>query len=107
MKKAIAIAALVVALASISVGQAAAAPTAASKSSGTASIRVPNVVGLRMDMATRLLRSKGLRVNEECSGIFGCIIKANWWVCEQMPRPGGRVGKYSVVVTYAERRGEC
>jgi hypothetical protein len=60
-----------------------------------------------MDRATRTLHNRGLRVNEECSGIFGCIIKSRWWVCVQSPRPGKRVAKYSVVVIYAERRGEC
>jgi beta-lactam-binding protein with PASTA domain len=72
-----------------------------------ANVVVPNVVGFRMDRATRTLHNRGLRVNEECSGLFGCIIKSRWWVCEQSPRAGRRVAKYSVVVIYAERRGEC
>jgi hypothetical protein len=73
----------------------------------TARVRVPNVVGFRMDRATRTLRSLGLRVNEECSGLFGCIVKSQWWVCEQSPRAGRYLPKYAVVVTYAERRGQC
>jgi hypothetical protein len=68
---------------------------------------VPSVVGFRMDRATRTLHQRGLRVNEECSGIFGCIVKSRWWVCVQSPRAGRTVAKYSVVVIYAERRGEC
>jgi hypothetical protein len=73
----------------------------------TARVVVPNVVGFRMDRATRTLHDRGLRVNEECSGLFGCIIKSRWWVCDQSPRAGRRVSKYAVVVIYAERRGEC
>ena len=73
----------------------------------TARVVVPRVVGMRMDRATRTLHSRGLRVNEECSGLFGCIVKSNWWVCKQAPRPGTRVRPYRVVVIYAERRGEC
>ena len=72
-----------------------------------AGVRVPNVVGMRMDRATRTLRTAGLRVNEECSGLFGCIVKSQWWVCSQSPRPGTRLARYRVVVIYAERRGEC
>lgn len=72
-----------------------------------AKVRVPNVIGFRMDRATRTLRNRGLRVNEECSGLFGCIVKSRWWVCVQAPRPGKLVRKYSVVVIYAERRDEC
>lgn len=68
---------------------------------------VPKVIGMRMDMATRTLRARGLRVNEECSGLFGCIVKSRWWVCAQTPRAGTRLAKYRVVVIYAERRGEC
>lgn len=73
----------------------------------TAKVRVPGVVGFRMDRATRTLHAAGLRVNEECSGLFGCIVKSRWWVCVQVPRAGRLVARYSVVVIYAERRGEC
>src|SRR5690349_2530188 len=51
----------------------------------TAKVRVANVVGFRMDRATRTLHDQSLRVNEECSGLFGCIIKSRWWVCHQSP----------------------
>lgn len=84
------------------------APLVASAPSVVAArVRVPNVVGFRMDRATRTLRERGLRVNEECSGLFGCIVKSRWWVCVQSPRAGRYVRKYSVVVIYGERRGEC
>ena len=72
-----------------------------------AKVRVPLVVGFRMDRATRTLRNVRLRVNEECSGLFGCIVKSRWWVCVQSPRAGRYVRPYTVVVIYAERRGEC
>jgi beta-lactam-binding protein with PASTA domain len=79
----------------------------AQASSITAQVAVPSVVGMRMDRATRTLKGVGLRVNEECSGLFGCIVKSQWWVCSQDPRPGTRLQRYAVVVIYAERRGEC
>ena len=72
-----------------------------------ASVVVPRVVGFRMDRATRTLHLRGLRVNEECSGVFGCIVKSRWWVCHQSPRAGKRVSRSSTVVIYAERRGDC
>jgi len=58
-----------------------------------------------MDRATRTLHLRGFRVNEECSGVFGCIVKSRW--CQQSPRAGRRVSRFSTVVIYAERRGEC
>ena len=73
----------------------------------TAKVKVPRVVGMRMDRATRLLHSKNLRVNEECTGFFGCIVKRNWWICGQAPRAGRLVPKYSVVTIFGARRGEC
>jgi PASTA domain len=75
--------------------------------SASARVTVPNVVGMRMDQSTRTLHNHGLRVNEECSGFFGCIVKANWFICTQSPRAGMRVQQYSVVVTYGARRGRC
>lgn len=80
-------------------------PTTAPRA--VAKVTVPNVIGLRMDRATKLLHSKGLRVNEECTGILGCIIKSNWWICGQTPRPGRLVNKNSVVVIFGVRRGAC
>ena len=62
---------------------------------------------MRMDQATRTLHARGLRVNEECSGVFGCIVKSKWWICRQSPRAGVRVARLSVVVIYGERRGGC
>lgn len=81
--------------------------SAAEASPEAVKVLVPNVVGLRMDQSTRLLHAKRLRVNEECSGLFGCVVKSNWWVCAQTPRAGSRVRRYSVVFTYGARKGEC
>lgn len=89
------------------VGVATAHARATSAQPQVVRVVVPNVVGMRMDRATRTLRQRGLRVNEECSGLFGCIVKSRWWVCSQSPRAGTRLAKYGVVVIYAERRGEC
>lgn len=96
---------LAVALALCGVAVAQARPDVAERAE--VKVTVPNVVGMRMDRATRTLQQRGLRVNEECSGLFGCIVKSRWWVCSQSPRAGAKLAKYRVVVIYAERRGEC
>ena len=85
----------------------AAATGSASVSAQAAKVRVPNVVGMRLDRATRTLHNVGLRVNEECSGLFGCIVKSRWQACVQVPKAGKLVNRYVVVVVYAERQGEC
>lgn len=79
----------------------------ADTSATSAKVVIPNVVGMRMDRATRLLHSKNLRVNEECTGLFGCIIKSNWWICAQGPHAGKVVNKFSVVTIFGARQGEC
>ena len=100
---------LVFALACVLAGGATAAQplNAVAARQGAAKVVMPNVVGMRMDRATRLLHNVGLRVNEECSGIFGCIIKANWWICTQDPRAGRKLNRYTVVMIYGKRQGEC
>jgi beta-lactam-binding protein with PASTA domain len=80
---------------------------AAQGAAPSASVVMPKVVGMRMDRATRTLQQRGLRVNEECSGLFGCIVKSRWVVCHQSPAAGKRLQRYTVVVIYGERRGEC
>jgi hypothetical protein len=98
---------LACAAALLGVGAAAGRAQSGAEPAAAGTIRVPNVVGFRMDRATRTLHDVGLRVNEECSGLFGCVVKSQWWVCGQSPRAGGRMRRYDVVVIYAERRGEC
>jgi hypothetical protein len=108
-KKTAALAAVALIVGGLATLFALAQPSQATGSSVTQAVRVavPRVVGMRMDRATRTLQNRGLRVNEECSGLFGCIVKSRWWVCHQTPRPGTRLRRYRVVVIYAERRGEC
>src|SRR4051812_47677380 len=93
-----------VALAVLSVGAEQRPAGAASATRGV----MPNGIGMRMDRATKTLHQRGLRVNEECSGFFGCVVKANWWICTQSPRPGRRVAQFSVVMIYGKRSlSEC
>ncbi len=79
-----------------------------------AKVRVPRVVGKRLNTAIFVLRRAGLRVPDvgntggpECDGLFGCIILSRWVVCEQYP-PGGRlVARGTRVKLFADRPGEC
>jgi beta-lactam-binding protein with PASTA domain len=70
-------------------------------------VQVPDVVGLRLDRASRTMHDRGLRVNEECNGLFGCIVKRRWVVCDQDPAPGSRVRRGFVVALYSDRPGKC
>lgn len=97
---------LIAVVAVLGVASTTSASITASEAAG-AKVTMPNVIGMRMDRATRLLRSIGLRVNEECDGLLGCIIKSNWYICGQAPKAGRKVNRGSVVVIFGVRRGDC
>lgn len=80
--------------------------TAASRAT-TARVRVPYVMHLRLDRAERTLRQHHLRYKAHGGGIFGIIVKHNWEVCFQSPRPGKRVRRGARVALYVSRPGEC
>jgi beta-lactam-binding protein with PASTA domain len=91
----------------IAIGVVQAASATGDAAAAVVKVQVPSVVGLRLDRATRAMHDRGLRVNEECNGVFGCIIKRRWVVCDQDPEPGSRVRRGFVVAVYADRPGKC
>ncbi|MGH2931389.1 MAG: hypothetical protein ACRDKK_00885 [Gaiellaceae bacterium] len=52
--------------------------------------RVPQVEGERLDVAQELLDDAGLGYEVIGGGDLGVIVRRNWQVCEQRPRPGKR-----------------
>jgi beta-lactam-binding protein with PASTA domain len=80
--------------------------TAASRTTA-ARVRVPYVMHLRLDRAERTLRRHHLRYKEHGGGVFGIIVKHNWEVCFQSPRPGKRVSAGTRVALYVARPGQC
>jgi len=73
----------------------------------TASLRVPRVQGLRLDIAEAMLRLRGLRPVEHGGGYFGIVVKHNWQVCIQSPAAGRVVSAGSRVSVFVTRPGEC
>jgi beta-lactam-binding protein with PASTA domain len=59
---------------------------------------VPDVRRQRLDLAENRLDARGLDWEEIGGGTFGVVIRSNWWVCDQQPRPGklGRTVKLVV-----------
>ena len=51
---------------------------------------VPDVEGKRLDVAEELLDDAGLGYEVIGGGDLGVIVRRNWQVCEQRPRPGRR-----------------
>lgn len=70
-------------------------------------VRVPYVMHLRLDQAEHTLRHHDLRYTAHGGGLFGIVVKHNWEVCFQSPRPGKRVAIGTRVSLYVARPGQC
>jgi beta-lactam-binding protein with PASTA domain len=59
---------------------------------------VPDVRGQRLDVAERRLDGAGLEFERVGGGALGIVVRSNWSVCDQEPRPGARAAKVTLVV---------
>jgi hypothetical protein len=60
---------------------------------------VPNVAGLRLDIAENTLDAKSFRYRTIGGGAFGIVVRSHWIVCRQ--RPSGRREARSVTLFVA------
>lgn len=60
--------------------------------------RVPNVRYERLDIAEARLDARGLDWEEVGGGTFGVIVRSNWYVEEQIPKPGAKATTVKLVV---------
>jgi hypothetical protein len=60
--------------------------------------KVPNVRGERLDLAEERLEARGLQWEEFGGGVFGVIVRSNWYVREQIPAPGKKATKVRLIV---------
>jgi hypothetical protein len=59
---------------------------------------VPDLRGDRLDVAERRLDGLGLEYERVGGGAFGIVVRSNWDVCDQTPRPGVEAAKVTLVV---------
>src|SRR5262245_12773844 len=60
--------------------------------------RVPNVRYERLDVAEARLDARGIGWEEVGGGTFGVILRSNWYVSEQIPKPGVKATTVRLVV---------
>jgi hypothetical protein len=60
--------------------------------------RAPDVTGERLDVAQETLDDAGLEYEVIGGGALGVVVRSNWYVCEQHPRPGGRAKSVELIV---------
>jgi hypothetical protein len=60
--------------------------------------RVPDVRHERLDIAEARLDARGLKWEEIGGGAFGVVVRSNWYVEEQIPKPGKKATVVKLVV---------
>ena len=60
--------------------------------------RVPNVRYERLDVAEARLDARGLGWEEIGGGTFGVVVRSNWYVVDQIPKPGKKATTVRLVV---------
>jgi PASTA domain len=60
--------------------------------------RVPDVRSERLDLAEARLEARGLQWEEIGGGMFGVVVRSNWYVREQIPKPGTKATVVKLVV---------
>ncbi len=59
---------------------------------------VPDVRGKRLDVAEERLDAAGIGYEEVGGGTFGIVVRSNWSVCDQNPKPGERATEVRLIV---------
>ena len=60
--------------------------------------RVPDVRGQRLDVAEARLDARGLQWEEVGGGAFGVVVRSDWYVDDQIPRPGRKATTVRLIV---------
>ena len=63
---------------------------------------VPNVRYERLDVAEARLDARGIGWEEIGGGTFGVIVRSNWYVREQIPKPGAKATTVRLVVEHCD-----
>jgi hypothetical protein len=64
---------------------------------------VPDVVGLRLDVARERIEGDGLAVKRSGGGLFGVVVEANWQVDDQTPAAGTQLVRGATVELHVDR----
>lgn len=59
---------------------------------------VPDLRGERLDVAERRLEAAGLDWERVGGGTLGIVVRSNWSICDQDPKPGRRATKVTLIV---------
>lgn len=77
--------------------------TTTTRPATVAGIAVPNVVGLRLDVARDRIEGEGFEVERSGGGLFGVVVESNWQVERQAPAAGTRLAHGATVELAVDR----
>jgi hypothetical protein len=80
-----------------------AAPTTTTRPPAVARFVVPDVVGLRLDVARERIEQEGYDVERSGGGLFGVVVESNWQVDGQTPTAGTQLTRGATVELHVER----
>jgi len=80
-----------------------AAPTRTARTATIARFPVPDVVGLRLDVARDRLEGEDFAVKRSGGGLFGIVVESNWRVESQTPPAGTRLPRGASVELFVDR----
>ena len=66
-------------------------------------VAVPDVVGLRLDVARERLEGDGFDVEPSGGGVLGIVVEPNWEVQAQTPPAGTRSDRGAAVEVFVDR----
>jgi beta-lactam-binding protein with PASTA domain len=84
-------------------GNDAARPAATTHTPTIARVVVPDVVGLRLDVARERVQQEGYDVERAGGGLFGVVVESNWQVDDQTPPAGTELARGATVELHVGR----
>jgi beta-lactam-binding protein with PASTA domain len=94
---------LLIVVLALSSGDDAAAPTTTTHTATVAGFSVPDVVGLRLDVARERIEGDGFEVKRSGGGLFGVVVESNWQVESQTPAAGARLARGAAIELFVDR----
>jgi beta-lactam-binding protein with PASTA domain len=79
------------------------APATTTRPATVAGVAVPDVVGLRLDVARERLEGDGFAVKRSGGGLFGVVVESNWQVERETPPAGTRLARGTTVELLVDR----
>jgi beta-lactam-binding protein with PASTA domain len=80
-----------------------AAATTSARTATVVRVAVPDVVGLRLDVAREQLEGDGFEVEASGGGVLGIVVESNWEVQAQTPTAGTRRDPGAAVEVFVDR----